>query len=211
MRKGGLDFHDLPYLDVRATTNALVLHFNHCKATRLWKHTLRAHSSTFVYQWILTLSLSLATLAPQYFMWRLIRILEENPIHPDPMAVLWLALLGFAQLLQPWIETWMLWVGWCHIALPISVQLSGLITAKSLRKKDVKDIKTKANSTSDDSSECLDTAKSMKLKNESGSAEEEILAPKRMQDQINLITVDTKRLSDFLSYNSMLVVYADMK
>ena len=208
IRKGGLDFHDLPYLDVRANTHALVLHFHRFKASRLWKHTIRAHRATFACQWFLTLLLSLATLAPQYFMWRLIRILEENPTHPESIVVLWLALLGFAQLVQPWIETWMLWVGWCHIALPISVQLSGLIIGKSLRMKDVKDVESK-----DDDSTCddgldggVDTAKKMKLKNESGSGEEETLPPKRMQDQINLITVDTKRLSDFLSYNSMSVV-----
>lgn len=209
IRKGGLDFNDLPYLDVRATTDALVSRFNCFKATRLWKHTLRAHRSTFFYQWILTLIYSLATLAPQYFMWRLIRILEVNATHPDQMAISWLALLGFAQLVQPWIETWMLWVGWCHIALPISVQLSGLIIGKSLRRKDVKDIKTKTSSTSDYQFERLDTPKNKRVESESESAEKEILAPKGMQDQINLITVDTKRLSDFLSYNSMSVIYGD--
>ena len=200
---GGLDFHDLSLLDVRGRTHDLVSRFNQFKVPRLWRHMLRAHRATLAGQWLLTLCLSFATLAPQYFLWRLILLLERNSSHPEPIAGLWLALLGFAQLLQPWIETWMLWVGWCHIALPITIQFSGLIVGKTFRRKDIKEVNNKLEASQHDHPGDSDATESIGSKYESDLVEKEGKAPKRMQDQINLITVDTQRVSDFMSYNSM--------
>ena len=200
---GGLDFHNLSLLDVRGRTHDLVSRFNQFKVPRLWRHMLQAHRATLASQWLLTLCLSFATFAPQYFLWRLILLLERNAAHPEPIAGLWLALLGFAQLLQPWIETWMLWVGWCHIALPITLQFSGLIVGKTFRRKDIKEVNSKQKESQHTRPDDPDSTKRFVMKYESDLVETEEKAPKRMQDQINLITVDTQRVSDFMSYNSM--------
>ncbi len=163
------------------------------------------------------LASTLATLAPQYFLWRLIRILEQLEQEPhssatrDPKTGMWLALLGLAQLVQPWVETWLLWVGWVHVALPIYVQLSGLIVEKSLRKKDVKEVRDgeeEGGILEVPDFERLDAARVGKKDGDKGiesTREKEKLAPKRMQGQINLISVDVQRVTDFLSYNGMLV------
>ena len=192
MRDGGLELHSLPYLRVCMTVRALVLNFNSFQSPRLWKHIIRAHASAFTTQWILTVFWAIATLAPQYCLYKLIGTLENEFEHPKFNASLWLVLLGLSQFAQPWAEAWMLWIGWCHIALPIYVQFSGLIVEKSMRKKDIKGINA-----GDRASEpnCIQT----------GNKDEEIAVPKGTQDRINLITVDAQRLTDFLSYNSQFV------
>ena len=131
MGKGGLDLNDLPSLKASMTADALVVNFSRFRSSRLWKHILRAHASVFTQQWIFTVFWAIATLAPQYCLYRVIVILERDAVHPGVNASLWLVLLGLSQFIQPWIEAWVLWIGWCHIALPIYVQLSALIVEKT--------------------------------------------------------------------------------
>ena len=170
--------------------DALVRHFHSYKTSRLWKRIARAHVSAFTTQWILTVVWAFVTLAPQYCLYRLINTLEGGSERSGSNASLWLILLGVSQFVQPWTEAWALWIGWCHIALPIYVQISGLLIEKSTRRKDIKAVG--ADSEAMGSKSAQDDKK-----------DEDIPTPKTAQDQINLITVDTQRLTDFLSYNSM--------
>ena len=202
MRNGGLELHNLSYLRARMTASALVLQFHGLRSSRLWKQIARAHASVFFTQWILTILWAIFTFAPQYCLYQLISILEQDSKSPGSKAGFWLGLLGLSQLIQPWTETWVLWIGWCHIALPIYVQFSGLIIEKSTRKKDVKGIGAdhgvpKFDCVQDDKKD-KDTA----VTGDDDSEQDDPTIPKRTQDQINLITVDAQRLTDFLSYNS---------
>ncbi len=138
IQKGGLDLTDLAFLDARTSAEPLMYYFHSLHPSKPWKHILRVHRSTFVRQWALTVFHSFASLTTQYFMLRLIQVLEKSSRSSEPATWVWLTLLGLAQLMQPWIDTWLLWIGWCHIALPIHVQLSGLIVEKVMRKKDIK-------------------------------------------------------------------------
>lgn len=120
----------------------------------------------------------------------------------------------------------MLWVGWVHVALPIYVQLSGLIVEKTLRKKDVKEVWGAGEERDGEvpGFENLDAARlGKKGKGVDGAGDDDdddnvkkdgdetgesagkkkTLAPKSMQDQTNLISVDVQRVTDFLSYNAM--------
>ena len=218
VHRGGLDFNDLSILQTRYRTIALVQRFHkEAETSPLWQGILRVHRETFAYQWLLTFLLSFAYLAPQYFLWRLIMILERDAVHPPPQAAFWMTLLGLAPLLQNWIETWVLWLGWCHIALPVSVQLSGLVVEKSLRKKNVKHVKDSvddenggANGVEELGANNDPVSKKLKSGDEPKSKGDDSLTPKRMQDQVNLISIDARRVSDFLSYNPMFV-YLDSK
>ncbi|KAL8942523.1 MAG: hypothetical protein Q9216_001624 [Gyalolechia sp. 2 TL-2023] len=184
MRRGGLDFQDLPYLKARMLTQALASHFKEVTSDRrLWRTIIVAHRSTFGWQWLLTTLRSFASLAPQYFMYRLILILEADPVHDGPNVVVWLALLGFAQLAYPYrsmvIMAWM-----------------------SMRKKDTKGIKR--NDPEVNGKESLNGPRDRDLQGHE--------APRDVQqdstlvgslDEINLMSVDVERVSDFLSYNGM--------
>ena len=205
LRKGGLDFQDLSYLRARMSAQTLVTHFTTVTSARLWKTTLLAHRSTLCWQWLLTFIRSFAILAPQYFMYRLIMILERDPANPDAMAAVWLALLGLAQLFNPWVDAWVLWIGWCHVALPVNMQLSGLIMEKSMRKKDVLDIRSDATTFSPNGLKGSGADASVEAESVPQVAGEES-PPTTGHDEINLISVDAQRISDFLSYNGMCVV-----
>lgn len=185
---------------------------------------------------MITILYAFAALAPQYVMYQLIRLLErkEDPtMGPGPgftTSSVWLGLFGLAQLVQPWIETWMLWVGWCHVALPVHAQLAGLVVEKSLKVRDVKGVKTQKKrggkdkekekekgrrSSSPSSSSGVDYKNSRDGRkkhvdaaaddeaHQSRLGEDEEPTPKTRQDQINLVGVDAQRISDFLSYNGM--------
>ena len=132
-----------------------------------------------------------ATLAPQYCFYQLIATLETGSKDLYSRASLWLALLGLSHFIQPWTETWVLWVGWCHVALPIYVQLSGLMVGKSMHKKDTKDIGVDNSGLGPES---------VNNGNEGRAA----VISGKTHDQINLITINAQRLTDFLSYNSQL-------
>ena len=215
MRKGGLDFSDLPLLASHMSSHALVTDFNRFTASRLWQNTILAHRSKLALQWILTFLQSFAILAPQFAMYQLIRLLEENHSNPDPLAGLWLVSLGIAQLLQPWIEAWVLWIGWCHVSLPIYVQLSALIMEKSMRMKDVKDKQSDGENLMaiDEEMEYLDTSSSQSVisrqTTDSGDhnpPEKAEVSAMNRQDESNLISIDVQRISEFFSYNGMCVL-----
>ncbi|KAL8949754.1 MAG: hypothetical protein Q9222_004170 [Ikaeria aurantiellina] len=197
LRHGGLDFQDLYHLRSRMSAQALVSSFKSIKSDRrrLWVTIVLCHGSALSWQCLLTLLRSFAILAPQYIMYRLILIVEAKSMRPVPEATGWLALLGLAQLSYPWIEAWCLWVGWCHIALPVNVQLSGLVIAKAMRKID-----TNATVDSRSDNHQQTPAGSVEAENESDGS-----TRSTGEVEANLISVDVQRVSDFLSYNSMSV------
>ena len=200
MRKAMVEFDDLPLLDTNTSVKQLLKRFNHFPATSLWRRIAKVHCRTFIRQWSLTLIYCLGTLAPQYCLLKLLRALENSSSGLDSQVGVWMALLSLAQLIHPWIETWLLWVGWCHISLPIYVQLSGLITDKVMRKKDTRDIKADDKHTSPKD---LGPNNWNRLSAETRPNEGNHVAQENRQEQINLISVDARRISDFLSYNGM--------
>ena len=200
MRKGMVEFDDLPLLDMNTSVKQLIERFNHFPATQLWRRIVKAHGWTFVHQWALTLVYCLGTLAPQYCLLKLLRALENKPFERGSRVGVWLALLSLSQLVHPWIETWLLWVGWCHISLPVYVQLSGLITGKVLRVKDTKDIQAHNQYKP---LKGLGPSMGDRLSAEAEWKEESYSDQENRRDQINLISVDARRISDFLSYNGM--------
>lgn len=205
LQKGGLDFRDLPYLKARMSTRALASRIKEVTSDRkLWRSIILVHRSTFGWQWLLTTLRSFASLAPQYFMYRLILILEVDPILAGPKAAMWLALLGLAQIAYPWIEAWSLWLGWCHVALPVNMELSGLIVEKSMRKKDTKGIKFNDHQVEGKESENADGHGDLQEHHASRGARQEPTSVGTL-DEINLVSVDVERVSDFLSYNGMSV------
>lgn len=205
VRHGGLEFEDLSFLSARMSAHALVARFKGITSReRLWRSTIALHRTTLIWQWLLTLVRSFAILAPQYFMYRLISIVEVDSVHPGGMAAGWLILLGLSQLFCPWVEAWSLWVGWCHVALPINMQLSGLVVEKSMRKKDVRDIRSADHDVKhQEFPEGVSDGNAREEEVAEVTSEDSTLVNR--QDESNLISVDVQRVSDFLSYNGMSV------
>lgn len=204
-RKGRLDLSDLGFLDGRTLSQPLVLRLHSLGTGPLWKNVFRAHRSILIQQWMLTLFQTFATLASQYSMFRLIQNLEQNPTTPHPMIWAWVAILAVSVLMQQWIETWLLWIGWCHIAVPIQVQLSALIVQKSIKKKDARLVGRKYRDSEDVFTEYIEPTDESETLNHEGALSTAVETPKNEQDQINLVGIDTQRIAELSSYNNMSV------
>lgn len=89
-------------------------------------------------------------------------------------------------------------ISWSEVAIPIRSQLSALIFQKAMRRKDVKGAsKSTKKETADVPKLAGDAATDKPEVDEEDEAD-----PKGKQSTVNLIGVDTKRVSDFGSFNN---------
>jgi uncharacterized membrane protein len=88
-------------------------------------------------------------------------------------------------------------ISWSEVAMPIRSQVSALIFQKAMRRKDVKGAsKSAKKETVDVPNLNGDTA------TDTSEVEDDEADPKGKQSTVNLIGVDTKRVSDFASFNN---------
>ena len=147
-------------------------------------------------QWFLTLLQAFGNFAPQFVIYHLLKILEGRvkgqPISPE--AWIWVIVLTITTLGASWIEAWLFWISWSELAIPVRSQLSALIFEKAMRRKDVKGASKKK-----EKGETSGASTGDSTPEEEDEAEGD---PKGKQSTVNLIGVDTKRVSDFFSFNN---------
>ncbi|CAK7230583.1 hypothetical protein SBRCBS47491_007634 [Sporothrix bragantina] len=218
--KKNLDLVDMPRPDHR--TRAVNVSANWRAADypvrRLWLSIMRAHAGPFALQWILTFGTAILNFAPQWVVLRLLRILEERTIG-EPFGVdvwIWVLWLGVSIIAQSLLESYVFWLSWAELTVPIRAQLSALIFEKSMRRKDVKQSNKKskeaalgptdpaiaapaAEATTTDAPEVADAAEAAKDEDEDDLES----AKKTKQGTVNLIGVDGKRVSDFCAYQNL--------
>ncbi|EKD21812.1 ABC transporter [Drepanopeziza brunnea f. sp. 'multigermtubi' MB_m1] len=167
---------------------------------KLWVEIFLDHSRSFRNQWCLTLIQAFGNFAPQFVTYHLLKILEKR-VSGDtvsPEAWIWVVVLTITTIGASWIESWLYWVSWSELAIPIRAQLSALIFQKAMRRKDVKGA---AKASKKKVPAGPDTASVAGNKPELNDEEGE---NKGKQSTVNLIGVDTKRVSDFCSFNNYL-------
>jgi hypothetical protein len=89
-------------------------------------------------------------------------------------------------------------ISWSEVAIPIRSQVSALIFQKAMRRKDVKGASKSNKKESADVPNLATDATTDKAEVD----EEDEDDPKGKQSTVNLIGVDTKRVSDFASFNN---------
>jgi ABC-type multidrug transport system fused ATPase/permease subunit len=169
---------------------------------RLWIEVFLEHRGAFLVQWFLTLFQAFGIFAPQFVTFHILRILEKRipGDSVDSEAWIWVLTLCLTTIGASWIEAWLFWISWSEIAIPVRSQLSALIFQKAMRRKDVKGA---SKSTKKEPSPTPDLPAAMgdpvadKLE-----VEEDEDDVKGKQSTVNLIGVDTKRVSDFCSFNN---------
>jgi hypothetical protein len=92
----------------------------------------------------------------------------------------------------------MIRISWSEIAIPIRSQVSALIFQKAMRRKDVKGASKSAKKETVD----VPTLDGDAATDKPEVVENEEADPKGKQSTVNLIGVDTKRVSDFASFNN---------
>ena len=98
------------------------------------------------------------------------------------------------------MEGWLFWYSVSDLSLPIRAQLTSLVFAKSLRRKDIKT----ANKTSQSVDSSNNSHKSHSKKSSSASISEANIDQSR-QAIVNLVGVDTERISYFFQFQFLIV------
>lgn len=220
-KQNELDLKDLPRPDHYTRSASLSADWKR-RASKLplWLAVISAHRRALARQWGLTLMASFLNFGPQWVILQLLRILEtrgtrENYALDVWMWVIWLGVIFIA---QAWIESHQFWVCFAELCIPVRSQLAALIFEKSMRKKDVKGTgkssnkKTGATEEETGPTESLEptvagpagqTTATGKPEMPEGEGDEAEELKKSKQGTVNLIGVDTKRVSDFAAFQNL--------
>lgn len=162
----------------------------------LWLSLALAHKRGLALQWFVTACTSVLNFAPQWVILQLLRFLENR--QPGSShgfdAWVWVIWLGVAIIAQSWVETYLFWLSNADLQIPVRAQLSALIFEKSMRRKDDKG-GAKPKKETDPAA-----ADRPEAETDDGGSEE---LKKSKQSTVNLIGVDTKRISDFCSFQNL--------
>ncbi|KAM3068375.1 hypothetical protein ACMFMG_009513 [Clarireedia jacksonii] len=197
-----LELSDLPKMDHNTRAKDLSQAWAENEHPRsLWIEVFLAHKSPFIIQWILTLFQAFGNFAPQFVIFKILQILENrqpgDTVSFD--ACIWVVTLFIVTNAGEWVESWLFWISWAELAIPIRSQLSAQIFQKAMRRKDVKGAARTGKKATPETSEPAQTSAAPDKPEED---EEDDSDPKGKQSTVNLIGVDAKRVSDFCSYNN---------
>lgn len=185
---GELTMEDLPSMDsyVRATNIHNSRPELKTNESLFWM-LVRFHAWPLTLQYTFTLLQAVFLLAPQYSLYNLLKALEARVSergNPEEGAVqYWAIALAVSTLALSFVDGWMWFVSYTQLQVPGRIQLSALIFSKSMRRKDVKGSAAQKESEPED-----DPADG-----EKGDED------KTRQGTVNLVGIDAKRVSDFMS------------
>lgn len=206
-----LTHDDLPVVNFSMRAHQLQKRFEAVgRRDKLWKQIAWAHWRALVTQWTLQTLTAFTNFLPQIVLFSVLRLLEERDNGADNQFLLWLAAIGMGLSVGfgAWLESLMFYVCYLKLGIPVYEQLSAVIFAKAIRKKDVKsaakvdqdaeingEIPANKRLTPSDEETTVATKEDTQ-KEEDGDEE----VTKTKQSTINLIGVDAKRVSDFSTY-----------
>ncbi|PYI36068.1 P-loop containing nucleoside triphosphate hydrolase protein [Aspergillus indologenus CBS 114.80] len=191
---------DLPKL--RAQTRAESLHprFEQAKQSRkTWQAIVRAHWPAILSTLLLTLLVGLLSIGPQLALLNILQALEgRGSGNWDPLrAVSWIVGLGSLMIISSLFEAWLLWVVCAKLFIPIYAEISALVFAKSMRRKDVKNVQKSKEKTN---GEATTGNGSGTKEEEEEELDDEASVKKTRQSIINLAAVDGRRITQFTTF-----------
>ena len=208
--KGRLDLEDLPLLHSSSCSESLRNHFQSVLVNYdlpLWKTIFVVHWSAFLQQYTLSMLQSVTQVAPQLAMYSLLKVLEaQRPqVSAGAAGFLRAIALGSSIMVSVWIETQSLWMMWSRLVIPIRSELSALIFIKAIRRNDVKGLPTNGSVLTGMSSSRRSSVSGQLSNHDSAISD---LYPDASQSlrlsTINLVGVDTKRITDFVSASHLI-------
>ncbi|OAT06162.1 ABC bile acid transporter [Blastomyces gilchristii SLH14081] len=193
-----LDVEYLPQLDYPTRAKSLLEAFDKTKnkSPRLWKVLIRVYLSPLLVQFVLVVISALLSFAPQICLLQILRALEARSRGEwNSSEAWWLVFaLGMSTLVFSTIESWLYWVSFAKLCIPVYEQVAAVVFTKSMRRKNVKG--SQASSSPDDQGSNQNGNQTLK---DDADAEDD--NQKTNQGTINLVAVDAKRISDFAAYN----------
>lgn len=214
-----LQADDLPALDHMSRAGELLEAYERTSSRHtggMVKLLILAHWRSFVAQYTWTAIDAVCLILPQLGMYNLLKLLERRDQGEDivAQATFWVLGLGFFVLLECFTSNGMWWINYGSIGVRFRPQLTALIYTKAIRKKNVQGApkKDKKKEEEEDvAAVMLDGEAAVKtdvpvadVEKEEDSAEDaENSIQKSRQGVINLIGVDTARVTNFALMNFM--------
>ncbi|KFA76189.1 hypothetical protein S40288_07267 [Stachybotrys chartarum IBT 40288] len=173
-----------------------------------------AYKYRLALQWTAALIRSTISVGPYWIMLQLIKILETRGRGDTPSTELWVLVfsLGLITLVEQWLEGWTNWYSLSMLAYPMRGQLGAIIFEKSLRRKVVRGVgKTKESAESTDQNPVQSAnqddaaAKGKADDKDKPQQSDEAGVLKSRQGIVNLVGVDTRRISSFAMMQSFIV------
>ncbi|PWY94010.1 ABC transporter [Aspergillus sclerotioniger CBS 115572] len=185
----GLNIDDLPRLPFAARSQTLHARLEQTRGSReLWKSLVLAHKNSLIIQASLSIIACALNFGPQVAMYGILKSLESRSFTTDEVDQAWVWVCGLAivLILASSIESWLWWIIYAKLWIPIYEGLSALVFAKSMRCKDIKQMVSSDEPEEEDGCEEAD-------ENQGSS-----------QSTINLASVDSKRIADFVMFNYLI-------
>lgn len=185
--KSRMDIDSLPQLRSCGRTENLHTRFEQVRekgTENLWKAILVAHWPSLLQQYLLSLFQCVLSFGPQVALYGILKSLEgRSAMMPgdETQSWQWVAALGLLLLLGSGVDSWLWWLIYSKLAIPVYQELSAMVFAKAMRCKAVEHTTTA----------------------EAEGAEEH--RKKSGQNTINLAAVDARRVSDFAMFNHQIL------
>ncbi|KAJ5964354.1 ABC transporter integral membrane type 1 [Penicillium vulpinum] len=189
-----MELDDIPKLTASNRADVLREKFEIArKGRKLWRAIISAHLWPLITQTTLSLVICFLGFGPQVALFNILKTLElrDTPYWNPGASYIWVLALGGLLFLCSSVEAWLYWVVYSKLGVPTYAELSAVIFAKAMRRKDVKH--TKKSNTPDE-------PKTSSKASEADEDDEDALKKSR-QSIINHVAVDARRVSDFASFN----------
>lgn len=199
--KKGLEIDDLPEIGYQTRSKTLLQNFDRVGTKdKLWKSLICSHKWAFISQFSLATITSLLSFLPQIALLFILKALEDRESGSDPAFYLWrwVFALGVSIVITSWLEAWLGFTCHSRIGQPILQQLAAVIFAKSMRRKDVKGMSKKTDRIRD--TLALDEGIKFKERDRTEKDEDGDDGQKTRQSTINLVGVDSHRISESATY-----------
>lgn len=197
LEKGHYDEADIPVVDRARRAEYLLDQFNEMKKSpHLWKSIFWAHWLAFVAQFFSTIAMTTVTYMPAMIMKKVLQVLETRQAGDDTgfEGYYWVLVLGATKMLESGLLSVVYWVCYAYVMIPVRSQLSGLVFQKTMNKKDVKGSQKEQEEVS------AETAGDSAPEGKDGDEDDDNQLKNMKQGTINLLAVDSERVSLFACY-----------
>ena len=198
-----IDIPDMPAPDISFRSSYVKAKFREIALRpnlRLWALLLWAYWYELFWQYLLIAISTLFDVAPQFAMLKLLQFLEARQGFDavDPQAWLWVAGMFAVTLGSTIIDFRIMWLMYCHIAIPIRSVLTALIFEKMMKLKNTKE-PPKAEEKKEGSD--LPNGNSDAAPNSDAKKNKEGAQAQTQQDIVNMFAVDTNMIAVFAAQN----------
>lgn len=189
-----LGINDLPELPFSARSDVLLkrLEQKRTGSRKLWRVLLTGHLRSIVFQLLLGIVSCLLSFGPQIALYAILKSLEQRqgPAWDAAESWIWVLVLGVLMLLCAAVESWLSWIIYADIGIPIHEELTAMVFGKCMRLRDT------GHTTQGPSSQVS-----------TGKEKQDRQLKDGQRSILNLAAVDARRIADFASAHYLIPTY----